>query len=357
MKYLLIALLSLNLFAYDFIVVPTVSSNPTSGTGLGAMSSLVYQADESSSPSQAIGLFTYTNTDSYNFFAINNMFFSNDDYVANTVAGYVYNNSEFDLSADIPSGIVLPETNANFKTKAFILNQQLMYRFFDKLYIGGQIFYINQSFDSSNELGNAFLIANGIEDSSSAAIGVVMNYDTRAKKEKLYPRDATNATATFNYSPVSLGNSVDFSNLEIDYRKYIHGFKSDDVVALQAYLKTSSQNTPDGSLAALGIKNILRGFSIGQYKARNLVAFQSEYRYELSGTNFKFTAFGGIANLSGGSKGTDVGNRDSDNGDYLSGGFGMQYVIQKKAGVVYRVDIVTTNKHENSLYASVNQAF
>ena len=356
MKYFLL-LLSLNLMAYDFMVVPTVSSNPTSGTGLGAMSSLVYQADEASSPSQAIFLLTYTNTDSYNLFAINNMFFANDDYIANTIAGYVYNNSEFDLSADLPPGITLPETNANFKTKALIFNQQLMYRFFDNLYIGGQLFYIKQDFDSSNALGNAFLVANGIENSSSAAVGYVMNYDSRTKQEKLYPREATNATFTFNYSPKSLGNSVDFTNLEVDYRKYIHGFKSNDVVALQAYLKTSSQNTPDGSLAALGIKNILRGFSIGQYKARNLAALQSEYRYELNDTNFKFTVFGGVANLSGGSKGTSTGNRDSDNGNYVSGGIGGQYVIQKKAGVVYRVDIVTTNKNENSLYASVNQAF
>lgn len=357
MKYLLTLLLCVNLMAYDFMIVPTISSNPTSGTGLGAMSSLIYQADESSSPSQSIMLFNYTNTDSYNFFAINNMFFANDDYVSNTIAGYVYNNSEFNLAADIPGGISFPETNANFKAKALILNQQLLYKFYENLYIGSQIFYTKQSFDSSNQLGRAFLIANGIEDSSSAALGFVMNYDSRSKKEKLYPRDATYATSTLNYSPTSLGNTTDFTTFELDYRKYMHGFKSSDVLALQAYGKASSQNTPDGSLPSLGIKNVLRGFSIGQYKARNLVAFQGEYRYELDTTNFKFTAFGGAANLSGGSLGTELGNRDSNNGNYISGGLGLQYVIQKEAGVVYRVDIVTTNKSENSLYASVNQAF
>lgn len=85
MRYLLTLLLSLNLFAYDIKVVPTLSSNPTSGTGVGAMSSIVYQADETSSPSQALVLANYTNSSSYNIFAINNMFFSNDNYQANTI--------------------------------------------------------------------------------------------------------------------------------------------------------------------------------------------------------------------------------------------------------------------------------
>jgi len=343
--------------AVDFKVVPTISSNPTSGTGLGVMSSLIYQADESSSPSQAIFLVNYTNSGSYNAFGINSMFFDDDSYVSNTILGYIYNNSEFDLSSDLPSSITLPSTSANFETKAVIFNQQLLYRIVENLYVGGEFFYLNQGFNSNNALGTAFLIANGIEDSSLGSIGVVLNYDTRSKGEKLYPRNATNAVLKYNYSPQELGNSENFSTLEIDYRKYIHGFKSDDVVATQLYFKTSSENTPDASLAALGIKNILRGFSIGQYKARNLAALQSEYRYELSTTDFKFTIFAGYANLSGGSKGTDQGNRDGDNGDYISGGVGVQYVIQKEAGVVYRVDIVTTNKGEKSLYATVNQAF
>lgn len=357
MRYLLVLFLSLNLFSYDVMVVPTLSSNPTSGTGFGAMSSIVYQADETSSPSQALVLATYTNSGSYNLFAINNMFFSDDDFQANTVAGYVYNNSDFDLSADIPPNVTLPQTNANFQTKVYIFNQQLLYQVMEDIYIGGQFFYTNQSFDSKNSLGTAFLVANGIEDSALGAIGLIANYDTRSKAEKLYPRNSTYATLTYNYSPTSLGNNEDFTNLEIDYRKYIDGFKNNDVVALQAYLKTCSQNTPDGSLAALGIKNVLRGFSIGQYKARNMAAIQSEYRYALSETDFIFTAFAGYANLSGGSSGTSTGNRNSNNGDYISGGIGMQYFIQKKAGVVYRVDLVTTNKNEQSVYATVNQAF
>ena len=133
MKFILLLFFTINLFAVDFTIVPTVSSNPTSGTGAGVMSSIVYQADETSSPSQALVLATYTNTDSYNLFAINNMFFDNDNYQFNTIAGFVYNNSEFNLIADIPSGITLPQSSANFQTKALIFNQQILYQFIDNI--------------------------------------------------------------------------------------------------------------------------------------------------------------------------------------------------------------------------------
>jgi len=126
---------------------------------------------------------------------------------------------------------------------------------------------------------------------------------------------------------------------------------------MQIYLTHASENTPDGALAALGARNILRGFSIGQYKARNMLAAQVEYRYEITGTRFKLATFGGVANLSGGSKGTTIGNRDDDNGNYYSGGVGARYTIQKKAGVDYRIDLAGTNTNEYSLYATINQAF
>jgi len=47
-------------------VVPTLSSNPTSGTGAGINGVAIYKADEQSSSSQGVLGGKYTNTDSYN---------------------------------------------------------------------------------------------------------------------------------------------------------------------------------------------------------------------------------------------------------------------------------------------------
>ncbi len=353
--FLLIALLVFSLKAVDITFVPTLSSNPTSGTGFGVMSSIIYQADKESSPSQAIFLAQYTNTDSYNVFAINSMFFDSDKYISNTVAGYVFNNSSFDLSSAIP--ISIENSDANFQANALIFQEQLMVLVFEHFYAGGQFFYTQQKFSSNNTIGALFLALKGIEDSNNGALGLVANYDTRSKKEKFYPRDASLHELKFYYYPTSFGNFEEFSTAEINMRKYIHAFKESDVLAMQVYTKVCSPNTPDASLSSLGINNILRGFSIGQYKARNMFASQLEYRYELDESNFKFTTFAGAAYLAGGSKGTEVGSRDADNGAYGSFGVGVHYLIQKEAGIDYRVDLVSTSKNEQSIYATVNQAF
>ena len=52
-------------------------------------------------------------------------------------------------------------------------------------------------------------------------------------------------------------------------------------------------------------------------------------RYQITNTDFRLAAFGGYANLSGGSKGTQIGDREEDNGNYYSGGVGVRYTIQE----------------------------
>jgi len=344
----------------NFRVMPTVSSNPTAGTGVGAVGMMIYKVDKDSSPSQTILTGQYTNTESYNIFAVNKMFFGGDDYQSNTVVGTLYNNSAIDLSEYLPSTTPIPteDLNAQFNVTIFFVAQQLLYRVKEHVYLGGQVFYVNQSFSSENSAGQVFLGKKGIENSSRLGFGLTYAYDTRSKTEKFYPRDAKWMTFMANDFPASLGSSEHYYNATFNARDYMHGFKDDDVVATQLFVQYSSEDTPDGALAALGSRSILRGFVIGQYKARNMIAFQSEYRYDITNTDFRLTAFGGYANLNGGSKGTSPdNNRDDDNGHYYSGGVGVHYTILEAQGIDYRVDFAATNTNDYAIYANINQAF
>ena len=348
-------LLSILLFAKgsDFKIMPTISSNPTSGTGLGVMSSLVYQVDETSSPSQAIAVAQYTTTDSYNIFLFNNMFFDEDKYHFISGGGYILNNASLDLPVDIPYF----SEDAQMKVEIFMVFAQLYYEFFENVYLGGQTFYIDQRINATNIEGEIFKRTFGVEDNKRLAFGPVLAYDTRSKKEKFYPRDAYYVQMAFNLFSKHLGSGDTYYNSNINARSYKHGFKADDVIATQIYSKYCSEETPDGALATLGANNVLRGFPLGQYKARFLTAFQAEYRYEITDTSFRLTTFVGAANLSLGSKGTQNGNRDSNNGNYYSGGMGMHYALQKEAGIDYRIDLVYSSDEEVSVYATINQAF
>jgi len=364
-KVLIPLLVSSTLLASDnnesngvsFRAMPTVSSNPTAGTGVGAVGMLIYKVDKDSSPSQAILTGQYTNTKSYNLFAVNKMFFGSDDWQSNTVAGVLYNNSSLDFSDLIPSYSPIG-TDAEFDVTIFMAAQQLLYRVKEHVYVGGQVFYVNQRFHADAfSLGALFLKAKGIEDSSRVGFGATYSYDTRSKSEKFYPKDAVWMNFMVNDFPASLGSSEHYYNVLLNARDYTKGFKDDDVVATQLFVQYSSEDTPDGALAALGSRSILRGFVIGQYKARNMIALQSEYRYQITNTDFRLAAFAGYANLNGGSAGTDLGNRDEDNGHYYSGGVGVRYTIQEKQGIDYRVDFAATNTNDYAIYANINQAF
>lgn len=339
----------------SFKAVPTLSSNPSSGTGVGLTGIMIYTVDEESSPSQTIVAAQYTDTDSYNVFLVNRMFFSSDVWQSISVIGLIHNNSEFDVDIDIPS--YPSSVFVNFNMNIAVIFQQFLYEIKDNFYFGPQVFYIDQVFDPLNPAGEAFLITSGIEDSHRLGLGVTFSYDTRSKEEKFYPRESQLVNLSFNNFSEALGVENHFYQFSLNARDYRTGLKSDDVLATQLYAQYCSDDTPDGSLSSLGAKSILRGFPMGQYKARNLVALQSEYRYQLSGTRFRFVGFGGYANLSGGSKGTDAGNREKDNGNYYSAGFGARYTLDEKQGLDYRVDFARTSKHENSIYGSLNQAF
>ncbi|MBL0708747.1 MAG: hypothetical protein JJW00_06865 [Sulfurimonas sp.] len=351
------ALLFVNtLKAYDIKAMPTVSSNPTSGTGGGLMGTLIYHTDEGSSPSQTIATAQYTNTDSYSILMLNNMYFNNDTWHSMTGGGYIYNNTSLTLPAlpdFTPTYIADGVDDVKIKAKVFILFQQIFYNIYDKFYIGAQIFYIDQEIEATNDEGAMFINEMGIEDSKRTAFGPLFQYDTRSKSEKFYPRNSYNVQLSFNYFP----SDGAFYNTNLNVSMYKHGFKSDDVIAAQFYTKYCSEDTPDGALATLGARNVLRGFPMGQYKARQLTALQTEYRYEITNTNFRLTTFAGAANLSKGSMGTGDGNRNSNNGNYYSGGIGTHYMLQKKAGIDYRVNLVYNSDEEISVYATINQAF
>ena len=342
----------------NYKIVPTLTSNPTSGTGLGLIGMLLYNADENSSTSQLFGGGQYTNTDSYNFFAGNAMFFKGDKWQSKTIFSHFFNKSSFDIPVgDFTYSFADSYSSADMDVKGYFIAQKVLYKVYTNIYIGAQAIFYNTNFNATNELGKLFMKEKGIEDNKLGSVGISFSYDNRRKNEIIYPRDAQLIDIMLNTSPTSLGANESYSNFSINARHYQRGFKADDVLALQLFFMHVSENAPDNALPTVGMRNIIRGFSLGQYKARTMSAAQAEYRYQITNTRFRLALFGGYTNLSNGSKGNEYGNRDADNGDYFSGGIGLRYTLDKKSGMDYRIDLVTTNKDEQSIYASIKQAF
>jgi outer membrane protein assembly factor BamA len=326
-------------------VVPLITSSPLMGFGVGLATSYVYTTGPgNSSKSQLQVGGQYSTTHSYSAFVRNNAWFKDNGILSTTTILYSGINNEFESEGK----------DVAYNINSFLIKEQLMFRIARSVYIGGPIGYKDVRYKENNEAGKDFIEKNGIRDEQTGAFGVAASYDTR--KNKYYPSTAAWISLGLNANPVWLGSLDPYYSLVVDARYYAKGFGSDDVWAWHYYGQYSSELTPDGGLPTLSGKSQLRGFPAGQFKARFQSGVQTEYRYTLGDTRFRFTGFFGVANLTGGSVGLE-GNSRQDDGWYSAGGVGVRYRLQPVTGVDLRLDLVRTSEGANSVYLMLNQAF
>ena len=91
--------------------------------------------------------------------------------------------------------------------------------------------------------------------------------------------------------PSSLGAIDTHYKLTVNARYYKEGFAPADVWATQLYGQYVTSKAPDSSLPTLSGKSLLRGFPAGQFRARSLSGFQTEYRYQIVNRPFRLIAF------------------------------------------------------------------
>ncbi|WP_440876224.1 BamA/TamA family outer membrane protein [Thalassotalea sp. PLHSN55] len=324
--------------------VPLLTSTPLMGAGIGGAVSYLYDTDEGSSKSQLRLSGQYSETDSYDISINNNAWLDGNNI----------NSQSFFALANINHGFTEDGVDVGYNTNKILAKQTFIMNSFGDFYFGVPLTYIDIEYNATNDAGEQFIKDNGITDVRMGGVGLNMTYDTR--KNKYFPQGSSLVSISAVANPEMLGAEDDFSLLTVDARHYAKGFKSQDVLAMQFFGQYASEKTPDVSLPTLSGKDLLRGFPGGQFKARYMSGAQAEYRYVVEGTKFKLTTFAGVANLSGGSYGTDGNSRDDD-GWYSAAGVGIRYAIQEKTGIDLRLDLVRTSEDENSLYLKLNQAF
>lgn len=329
-----------------FRIVPLVTSTPLMGWGFGATSSFLYKGDASeASKSQLIFEGQYTNTKSYSAFFRNNLWLRDNGILSSTNLGYNSTNNEFEDK-------VFGDVAYNINTILFA--QLMMFRVVDKFYMGVPVSYKRLMYDPINEEGEDFIRENGITDENTGGLGFAASYDSR--RNKFYPSDAAWITARLNANPDWLGAINSYASVIIDARVYLKGFKENDVWASQLFGQYSSEKTSDSGLPTLSGKTLLRGYPAGQFKARYQTGAQTEYRYTIGDSRFRLVGFFGLANLAGGSYGSDGNSRDND-GWYTCEGLGVRYLLQQVSGVDIRLDFVHTSENQISFYLKLNQAF
>ena len=195
-------------------------------------------------------------------------------------------------------------------------------------------------FDQENVVGKTPYIVSGL--------GLSFTYDKR--NDAFAPDKGTFAQFYFNHFDSYLGSDYKYTNLVLDYRKYIRLYKK-NVLALQAYSFTNlGDSIPLRSLASLGGANSMRGYYAGRFKDKQQLVLQSEYRMPV------YKRFGAVVFLSMG----DVGNTPTDfalpDFKYSFGG-GVRFALNKSEKMNLRLDYGIGQGKNSGLYFQLGEAF
>lgn len=186
----------------------------------------------------------------------------------------------------------------------------------------------------------------GSEGGTASGLGLVMHWDTR---------DNVFSPSSGNYHQLSatlyrkaLGSDYDFTSYNFDLRRYVSLFSS-HVLAFQGYVNFISGDPPFQSLSLIGGDETMRGYYLGRYRDKNMIAVQMEYRMPL------WKRIGLVGFVGYGDVAAKISHFDLKSFRY-SVGFGLRYMFSPKERLNLRLD-VGFGEGTAGVYFTASEAF
>jgi hypothetical protein len=179
-----------------------------------------------------------------------------------------------------------------------------------------------------------------------SGFGISLDWDTR--DAAIFPRNGAFVQLTADSYGTMAGSDFSFSRLVFDYRRYLP-VGVDRVLAVQAYLFSASGDVPFHRLALLGGESLLRGYYMGRYRDKGLMAVQAEFRALLT-KRIGVAGFAGVADVFPGFAGFELDKIK------FSVGSGVRYVVNKRDGTTLRLDMAW-GRACFGLYLTAEEAF
>ena len=183
-------------------------------------------------------------------------------------------------------------------------------------------------------------------DLRTAALGPRVHYDSR--DNPFYPRHGMQVQGVASFYAEAVGGNRTYQAYQGWINRYT-AIGARHVFAWHAGACGVAGSVPFYDLCMLGKSQDLRGYSVGQYRDRAMIAAQAEWRSELW-WRFGGTVFGG-----GGEEVRDFGTLNW-NDALPSGGVGLRFTVAKRNHVNLRADYAW-GKDSSALYVSVVEAF
>ena len=189
----------------------------------------------------------------------------------------------------------------------------------------------------------------GAMGSNNLGIGLGLLYNNI--HNAMNPREGLYSEWAFMNYNTTTGSDYNMTTYVIDNRIY-RPVKENTVLAAQVYGQFTSGNAPFNMLALMGGESLMRGYYLGRYRDKNLVAGQVEYRilpFEF------FKRWGASVFLAAGQV---YGDNYGFNWDLFlpTGGAGIRYLIFPEKDIYTRIDVSFTEEGRG-VYFFIGEAF
>ena len=337
----------------EFVIAPIPVINPTLGNGMALGVGYLYHLhdDDAGSPPSLTGAGGFRTSNGSRGGVIAQKFvLRQNKYRLLLVGGRAnihYN--FFGIGAD--AGDANRSIPIEVTGKGFLIDASM--RVFGRHWFAGVRYYWMRStvnVDRSNITGDRFpngpLVPELDLELRSAGLGPTLEYDSRP--DSFYPRAGSQFRFQGSFHGRAVGGRRVYETYQAFYNKY-YSLGPRQVLAAHVAGCYATGSVPFYDLCILGQSKDLRGYEVGRYIDRVMIASQAEYRLELR------KRFGAVAFFGAG----EVARRWSSlRTDALKpgGGVGLRFRLTKENHINLRVDYAW-GIGSSGLYLGVTEAF
>lgn len=328
----------------DFVWAPLPSSGPTLGTGGTLGAAWIYKTDEASKPSMTGFGVMATSNGTWGGGAVQEHNFNEDRYRLSLSGGYARVRYQF-FGTSNETGVSLP-----IRLEGTAVIPSALVRVRDALFVGLRYRYFSAKTKIGSEAPQLPLDFPSIPDveldADAPLIGFQALYDTR--DNAFNPKSGSMVSLAFELGRNWLGNDFSYERLTVNGAHYFP--LSDDgrhVLAVGIYACRVWGDAPFFDLCLFGSDSFLRGYDVGRFIDRAMVASQVEYRWRL------WERFGIVSFFGAGGIGRSMGSLKNGR---VSGGVGIRYAVSTRFDVNVGIDYAY-GEDGDAIYVRVGEAF
>lgn len=240
----------------------------------------------------------------------------------------------------------IAQINGNFT----LIKERVLREIKPSFYGGLEIDFQSLASVSYEDISNDIAVPRGGEGSQNLGLGLGLVYDNI--HNALNPRHALFSELAFLRYDNSWGSDYSFTTVISDNRIY-RPVNKRDVFAAQLFGQfTVAGEPPFNQLALMGGENLMRGYYLGRYRDKNLIAGQVEYRM----LPFKFSKRWGASFFL--AAGQVYGDYDQfDFSKFLpTAGTGLRFLLFPQKDIFTRLDFAFT-REGTGIYFFIGEAF